>query len=230
MVYIDKLYFTVAEIAERWKVKMDDLAYMAENEDLRVSVRLYNVHLEEGIYEINTLEGQLHRIPYDQSWFSGLQDLTACDAHKVFLHGEARVANFHAQSDAYVDVIEPTEEVVIQLRQLVIRREERDRVEAEHDRDGNSVADGIAFRHDDDFRNLRIGQLRVTLGRLQAAVVKHLYEASRTGDGWCFGKSVLAAVGSTSKRMSDVFKSKPQFTSFIESDGRGRYRFRIGSR
>ena len=205
---------------------MDDLAYMAENGDLRVSVRVYTVRLEEGIYELDTRDGQPHRIPFDQSWFSGLQDLSACDAHRVFRDGEARVTYFDAPGDAYVAIIEPTESMVVRLGQLVIRREERDRVEAEHGRAGNSVADGIAFQHDDDFRNLRLGQLRVTLGRLQGAVVKHLYEASRSGDGWCFGKSVLAAVGSTSKRMSDVFKSKPEWTLLFESDGRGRYRFR----
>jgi hypothetical protein len=205
---------------------MDDLAYLAENGDLRVSVRVYTVRLEEGIYEFDARDGHPHRIPFDQSWFSGLQDLTACDAHKIFLYGEARVAHFHAPGDAYVEIIEPSDAVVVLLRQLVIRREECDRVEAEHGRAGNSVADGIAFQHDEDFRNLRLGQLRVTLGRLQGAVVKHLYEASRSGDGWCFGKAVLAAVGSTSRRMSDVFKSKPESTLLVESDGRGRYRFR----
>jgi hypothetical protein len=226
MVRIDKLYFTLKEVAERWQVKMDDLAYLAENGDLRVSVRLYNVHLEEGIYELDTRDDHPYRIPLDQSRFSGLQDLTACDAHKAFRYGEAQVTNFYAHGDAYVEIIEPSDSVIVQLPQLLIRREERDRIEAEHDRAGNSVADGIAFQHDEDFRNLRVGQLRVTLGRLQGAVVKHLYEAARSGDGWCFGKSVLAAVGSTSKRMSDVFKSKPERTLLFESDGRGRYRFR----
>jgi len=226
MVRIDKLYFTLKEVAERWQVKMDDLAYVAENGDLRVSVRLYNVHLEEGIYELDTRNGHPYRIPFDQSRFSGLQDLTSCDAHRAFRYGEAQVTHFHAPGDAYVEIIEPSDSVIVQLPQLLIRREERDRVEAEHDRAGNSVADGIAFQHDEDFRNLRLGQLRVTLGRLQGAVVKHLYEAARSGDGWCFGKSVLAAVGSTSNRMSDVFKSKPESTLLFESDGRGQYRFR----
>ena len=77
MVRIEKLYFTLKEIAERWQVKMDDLAYLAENGDLRVSVRLYTVHLEEGIYEPDTRDGHPHRIPFEQSWFSGLQDLSA---------------------------------------------------------------------------------------------------------------------------------------------------------
>ena len=227
MVRIDKLYFTLKEVAERWQVKMDDLAYLAENGDLRVSVRVYTVRLEEGICEPDTRDGHPHRIPFDQSWFSGLQDLSPCDAHRVFHDGEARVTYFNASDDAYVAIIEPTESIVVRLGQLVIRREVCDRVEAEHGRAGNSVADGIAFQHDDDFRNLRLGQLRVTLGRLQGAVVKHLYEASRSGDGWCFGKSVLAAVGSTSKRMSDVFKSKPEGALLFESDGRGRYRFQV---
>ena len=106
----------------------------------------------------------------------------------------------------------------------------RDRIEEAHRRAGNSVAAGIAFQHDDEFRELRLGQLRVSLGRVQAAVMKRLYEASRSGDGWCFGKTLLAEVGSASKRMSDVYKSKAVWTSFIESDGRGRYRFRISLR
>jgi hypothetical protein len=226
MVHIDKMYFNLKEVAKRWQVKMDDLAYMAENGALRVSVRVYTMRLEEGVYEFDTRDGQPHRIPFDRAWFSGLQDLSACDAHRVFHNGEAQVTSFDAPGAAYVEIIEPTESMVVRLGQVVIRREERDRVEAEHGRAGNSVAEGISFQHDDDFRNLRLGQLRVTLGRLQGAVVKHLHEASRSGDGWCFGKSVLAAVGSTSKRMSDIFKSKPEWMLLIESDGRGRYRFR----
>jgi hypothetical protein len=230
MVLIEKLYFTLREIAERWHVQMDDLAYMAENGELRVSVRLYSVRLEEGIYEHDTRDGHLHRIQFDQSWFSGLQDLTACDAHKVFRYGGAQVACFDAPRGAYVEIIEPSEAVVVQLQQLLIRREERDRVETAHQQDGNTVAEGISFQHDDDFRHVRLGEIRVSFGRVQAAVMKRLFEASRSGDGWCFGKTLLAEVGSATKRMSDVYKSKPQWASFIESDGRGRYRFRVGLR
>jgi hypothetical protein len=226
MVRIEKLYFDLDEVAERWRVRMPDLAYMAENGELQVSVRLYNVRLEEGVYEHDTRDGHRHRIPFDQSWFSGLQNLTACDAHKVFRYGGARVDCFDAPGEAYIEIIEPSEAVAVQLQQLLIRREERDRIEAAHQQDGNTVAEGIAFQHDDDFRHVRFGDLRVTFGRVQAAVMKRLYEASLSGDGWCFGKTLLAEVGSATKRMSDVYKSKPIWTSFIESDGRGRYRFR----
>ena len=91
MVHIEKLYFTLKEIAKRWQAEMDDLAYMAENGDLRVSVRLFTVRLEEGVYGTTPATANYPRIPFDQSWFSGLRDLTACDAHKVFHHGQAPV-------------------------------------------------------------------------------------------------------------------------------------------
>lgn len=181
MVRIEKLYFDLEEIADRWRVRTNDLAYMAENGDLRVSVRIYNVRLEEGVYEHDTRDGHPYRIPFDQSWFSGLQDLTACDAHAAFRDGEVRVGHFEAPGDAYVAVMEPTDFVAVRLGQPVIRREERDRIEAEHGRSGRSVADGIAFQHDEDFRDLRVGQRRVTLGRLQGAVVRHLAELARAG-------------------------------------------------
>ena len=38
------------------------------------------------------------------------------------------------------------------------------------------------------------------------------------------GKAILAAAGSRSLKMSDVFKSKKNWRLLIESDGRGAYR------
>jgi hypothetical protein len=185
-------------------------------------VCLFYVHLEERIYERETCDEQPYRSSLDQSWFSGLQDLTVRDAHRVFRDGAVRVVHFNAPGDAYVAVIEPTHFITVCVGQLVIRREERDRVEAEQGSDGNSVANGIAFQHDDEFRDVRLGELRVTFGRFQAAVLKRLYEVSGSGDGWCFGKTLLAEVGSATKRMSDHNKPQPVWTSYIESDGRGR--------
>lgn len=48
MVRIEKLYFDLEEISQRWRIRTHDLAYMAENDELKVSVRLYTVRLEEG--------------------------------------------------------------------------------------------------------------------------------------------------------------------------------------
>jgi hypothetical protein len=228
MVLIEKLYFTLKEISGRWQVQMDDLAYMAENGELRVSTRLEGVRLERGMFEFEN--GRDFNIPYEQAWFSGILDLRRRDAFRVFRDGKARIVHFDACDEEYATVIEPTSSVNVRLKHLVIRRGERDRVEAFHSGAGTSVAESIAFQHTDDFRQIRCGNLRLSLGQIQAKVVRLLHEASQTDDGWRHGKAVLAEAGSNSNRMSDVFKSQPQWRELIESDRYRKYRLRIRMR
>ena len=52
-----------------------DLAYLAENGLLKVSVRLYGALLEQGSYEVED-DRQWFTIPEDRSPFHGLQDLS----------------------------------------------------------------------------------------------------------------------------------------------------------
>ena len=228
MVHIEKRYFTLRETAARWGVTTDDLAYMAENGELRVSTRLEGARLERGTLEV--ANGQSFRIPYRQDWFSGILDLRRSDAFRVFRDGRARIVHFGADQPEYATVVEPTSSVDVRPEHLVIRRCERDRVEAFHGEAGASVADGIGFQHSEDFREVRCGELRLSLGQVQANVVRVLHESSRIDDGWRHGKAVLAAAGSTSNRMSDVFKSQPRWRELIESDRYRKYRLRISSR
>jgi len=39
--HIDKSYFTLPEILERWQITEADLIYLAENDKLRLSVRVF---------------------------------------------------------------------------------------------------------------------------------------------------------------------------------------------
>lgn len=228
MVRIKKLYFDLEEITERWHVRTHDLAYMAENGELRVSTRLEGARLERGTLEV--ANGQSFRIPYRQDWFSGILDLRRSDAFRVFRDGQARIVHFGAEGAEYAALVEPTAPLDVRLEHLVMRRSERDRVEAFHGEAGASVADGIAFQHSEDFRQIRCGDLRLSLGQVQANVVRVLHESSRIDDGWRHGKAVLAEAGSTSNRMSDVFKSQPRWRELIESDRYRKYRLRINSR
>jgi hypothetical protein len=224
---IDKLYFPLMEVATRWGVTMEDLAYLAENGLLRVSVRLFGAHLEEGVLE-DDARGEKHRVVLDRRCFTGLQDLSASDAFKVFSEGEALVAHFHAPGDAYVALVGPTGPVLVTLKKLVVRREERDRVEQDRKVFRRpALAEPRDIQHAADYRQVQFGDLRLTLGRLQARIVRRLHEAARTGDGWCCSKSVLIDSGSASKRLHDVFKSQPRWRDLIESDGHRRCRLRI---
>jgi hypothetical protein len=51
MSLIDKAYFTLEEIEERWRLPHRDVVYLAENGLLKLSVRLFHVHLEWGAFE-----------------------------------------------------------------------------------------------------------------------------------------------------------------------------------
>ena len=72
MASIEKDYFALDELEERWEVPQRDLAYLAENGLLKVSVRLYGAQLEHGSYE-EIDEGQWCSIPESQAPFTGFR-------------------------------------------------------------------------------------------------------------------------------------------------------------
>ena len=90
MSLIDKAYFMLEEIEERWRLPHRDVVYLAENGLLKLSVRLFHVRLEWGTFE-EMADGDWARVPTDQRWFSGLQDLREHDAFRLFRDGEVAV-------------------------------------------------------------------------------------------------------------------------------------------
>lgn len=225
MVRIDKHYFDLDEVSARWRMRIRDLGYLAENGDLLVSTRVECARLEHGTIEIE--RGQEFRIPYEQEWFSGVIDLRRRDAFRIFRYGIAEVHYFHAEGDSYTAVIEPTPPVEVHLDHLVVRRDERDRIEAVHASAGQTVAEGIAFQHASDYRHVRLGTTEMVLGPVQAEVVRLLHQAALSDNPWCDGKTLLSKAGATSLRMSDVLKSQKHWRLLILSDGRGRYQLRL---
>lgn len=86
-----------------------------------------------------------------------------------------------------------------------------------------------AFRHDPTYRHVSLNGIVFTLGPIHSKVVKLLHEAALENDPWQNGKTILERAGSTQSKMVDVFKSRKDWLTFIESDGRGMYRLRIDS-
>lgn len=222
---VNKKYFDLEEVSERWGVRIRDLGYLAENDELKVSTRLEGAHLEHGSLEL----GQNHqfRIPHGRHWYTGIIDLRRRDAFRVFRYGAADVGQFDARDDEYTVAIHPTPSVEVQLDHLVVRRDERDRLEAAHDNASEIVGDNIHFQHTPDYRTVRLGATELSLGPVQAEIVRLLHKAALTDQPWCNGKTLLSDAGAASLRMSDVFKSQTNWRDLIQSDGRGRYRLRL---
>jgi hypothetical protein len=226
MVFIEKHYFNLRETAARWALEADDLAYMAENGELQVSVRVDHVRLERGF--VKKCGDEELRIPHQRMWYTGVVDLTRRDAFLVFRSGKRSVCEFHTSGpDEYAALIDPTAAIVVRRDHVVIRREERDRIEAVHESAGRTVAEGIGFQHSSDYRHVRLGTAEMALGAVQAEVVRLLHQAAMTDNPWCDGKTLLSKAGATSLRMSDVLKSQKHWRLLILSDGRGRYQLRL---
>ena len=226
---IEKAYFTLPEILERWSISDADLVYLAENDQLRLSIRVFHLPLEFGDYE-ETHEGERFSVPWEQGYFNGLLDLHVHDVFQLFRHGEVRVGHFRTPRAHYACLHGAREAITVRKRDLLLRREERDRFEAETGFAGalpGSPPDA-GFHASADYQDVRCNGQRFRLGAIQAQVVRALHEAAQRGAPWQNGKVLLAAAGSRSLKMADVFKSKPNWRMLIESDGRGAYRLACG--
>ena len=221
----EKAYYALAEIQTRFGLSRHDLAYLIETGLLKASVRLWDVLIEEGSFERDA-DGRSFRLPTDQRRFSGLLDLRAKDAYRLFRDQVAVVDAFDAAEGEYVLLLRPEDGVEVRLDDLVVRREERDRFEREQ-RPAPPRLNGHAFKVLGDYKEVIIGGRSFHLGPCQAEVVRMLHEAAMTGEPWRYGKAVLAAAGSSSTRMADLFKSQRHWRELIASDGRGHYRLAI---
>lgn len=221
---IEKAYFTLPEILARWSMSEADLAYLGENDKLRLSIRVLNLPVEFGDHE-EMEDGRCASIPWEQGYFNGLLDLHVRDVFQLFRLGEVNVCHFRTERAGYACFYGQRESLTIRKRDLVLRREERDRLEAETAFRGASGARrDDAFHASADYHNVRCSGQEFRLGPIQAQVVRILHAAAKRGEPWQSGKAVLADAGSRSLKMSDVFKSKKNWPLLIESNGRGGYR------
>ena len=221
---IEKAYFTLPEILDRWAISQADLIYLAENDKLRLSVRVFGIPLEMGDYE-ETDGGEHFRIPIEQSHYSGLLELHARDVFQLFRAAELTVSDFRTPRSDYASIWGDRDGVPLTTEDLLLRREERDRFEAETEFSGAETGPQLpVFSASPDYHEVRCGGHQFRLGLIQAQVVRALHEAARRGENWQSGKAILSTAGSKSLKMSDVFKSQKQWRSLIESNGRGNYR------
>jgi hypothetical protein len=119
--------------------------------------------------------------------------------------------------------------VEVRLGDLLVRKEERKRVEEEFGLEAGSE-ESATFSASEDYREVRFGDLLFHFGPIQAEVIRALHAVQLAGDPWQSGKSILTAAGSRSLRMADVFKSKQGWRRLVLSNRHGFYRLAIGQR
>lgn len=234
MALIDKEYFTLAEVTERWRLSRADLLYLVAEAKLKLSVKLFGVWLERGEWE-EVEPGRSCRMPHTVAPFTGLQDLNSWDAYTVLREGEAAVSHFAANGLDYSSVAIDWPALAVKPDDLLVRRPVRDAVEQlfrlvppdESQFTAEEALRNHALCHleaSSDYGMVKVDGQMFFLGKLQARVVKQLHDASRAGRPWQSGKQVLREAGASSTRMADVFKSQAEWRKLIRSNGRGQYR------
>lgn len=225
---IEKRYFSIEEVMERWRKPERDLGYLAENDELRLSVRVYGLPVEFGRIE-RPKSGPVtwHAERVDRQ--TGLLDLHAGDAFMVFRCAERNLTDFRLPTGDLVRIADGHEPILVLLGDLLVRLEERDRLEKVRNFRGDGLCSGRpGFSASADFRHVCCDGQHFRLGVVQARVMRELHRACDAGEPWQNGKQLLARSRSGSMRMADVFKSQPNWRDLIESNGRGHYRLKLG--
>jgi hypothetical protein len=222
--HIEKFYFTLPEVLERWSISESDLVYLAENDVLRLSVRVYDLPIK---YRPSSAEPSRRPRPR-RKHAAGLLDLHAVDVFNLFRCGEINAYDFRCPKLGNVSVPTGDAPVFVMIGDLLIRREERDRFEAARGfrADGRRLGEP-AFIASPDYQDVSCTGHRFRLGPIQAEVVRALHEATLAGDPWQNGKAILSAARSRSLRMADVFKSQKNWRELICSNRRGKYRLKL---
>lgn len=224
---IEKAYFTLQEVLDRWRISEADIVYLAENDSLRLSTRVFGVPMEFGDYE-DSRDGLACRVLYEQTHYNGLLDLHARDAFQLFRCGEVNLTDFRIPGADYATLCEDAVPVLVMIGDLLIRRDERDRFEIANGFSGTGASiEEPTFIASSDYQEVRCNGSRFKLGPIQAEVIRTLHEAALAGDPWQNGKTVLSSAGSKSLRMADVFKSQTNWRHLIRSDRRGGYRLNL---
>lgn len=224
---IEKDYYSLPEILARWGVVEDDLIYLAENNQVRLSIRIFDQFLEFGDYEAD-IDGARFHVPTEERVFSGLLDLHACDVFHLFRCGEVHLSEFRFDRCGYAAFPDSYAPIYVVIGDLLMRRDERDRYEIKSGfHAGKGKSPERAFIFGSGYREIRSRGFRFQLGAIQADVVRVLHAAAQAGQPWQNGKQLLSGAGSRSLKMVDVFKSQPDWRELIQSDGRGNYCLRV---
>jgi hypothetical protein len=238
-------YFHLPELARRWDASMSDIACYTIDGLLEISVMTIGLVAETGTFEV---DGQgLFRLPEGERVLNGPQPVVASDLWPVFRHGSGQIGRFKPQIvNGYTEIASHQGPILVTLEDLLVTAPERDRFEQAYglgpgksqsptspevtEAAGAHPATGTQFVHRDDYSEVVFSGELFRLGPLQAAVVRRLHEASKSGNPWRPGKELLSNSSASTMRIVDLFKVKKNWRTLIVSDGRGNYRLNLQDR
>jgi hypothetical protein len=230
-----RIFYPLSEMESLWRVAPADLHQWLEHGFLKAHFwipmsSLYEIEEEVNGNQIIQTRVLCHR--------EGYLKIFPHDCQRLFLEGQTLLREFGGDSPGKrYGLPDNVPSLPVRLENLVILTEERIRFEESYQipqiPPGNTKSisnQPFPPEHhrsrpiEPIFRKVRYQGKLHTFGTLQATIIGILYQAAQEGRPWINGKQLLAEAGSLSFSVSNLFKRKPVWRSFITSDSLGNYR------
>lgn len=234
-----RLFYALSDLKECWGISRSELQQWLVNGDLSTHVWLPVMsvykHFEEN-------DGVTLKLISELSHWEGYASISRHYCHRLFRQGSIHLREFSSDASGQrYKLPEASDDVIVNVEDLVILEEERRRFEAEHHLAGTcpnvravnhrpeqlQKSDGLVADH--SFKIIKQHNNEYRLGDMQAKILRQLYESAKDGNPWQNGKKLLQEAGSQSFTLSNIFKRNPIWKKLIISDGRGSYRLNSSS-
>ena len=226
-------YFFLPEVAERWGITTIELATYAHDGLLELCAMAVSRMAATGVIEGSPEDWS--PVQTDRQLLNGPQPLLTADLWPIIENRVGTIARFKSRvPSGYVALVEGEEPVRVALNQLLVLREEQERIEALYQIkvvERTPQAAGFSdFAHAPDYGRVTLAGRSFILGPTQASIVRELHAASLRGEPWLHHQELLQRAGSRSVRLVDVFKSQKDWRTLIAVDGRGRCKLNVAAR
>lgn len=224
----ERSFYTLFDLKDHWPTKSSDIHHWLIHGDLLGSAWLPVMTVVEQSPDL--ADGGL---PEFHHW-EGFIQLSSHQCRRLFRNGRItmRAFNVFGEDQAYA-LPETSDDIIVDLDDLVILKQERERFESRYPSmlkgagdtpPHKPVSSAVQEGFDPTYRSMRVGGQEYFFGDIQAKIIRLLAEAAKQGKPWQSGKLLLLGAGSQSYSLSNVFKRHPVWKTLIQSDRRGFYR------
>ena len=205
---MEKEYYTLTELTERWDFCLHDALYLAENNICRFWINLPESDAIRFRKESNN--GLTYDLPLENCQAKGLLLLTTEDVRRIIIYKTANVIQLPCQDDMTVFVrLKTVRELTIDDVLILIR---------------HNIDDFFIEELPNGYTKFSYHGKSYVYGFVQSKIIKQLYDAAKDGRIWIYGKTLLKNAGSTSYRLGDVFRPHKEWMELIKSNKQGLYR------
>lgn len=229
---MEKQYYALTELTERWDFCLHDALYLAENGLCRFCVNLPETN---GIrFEKAENNGLAYELPVETCKTGGLMPLMTEDVRRLIIYKTAKISRLSCPTDG-IHFIRLDKAAELTADDMVMMCKDKLRLEKElgfFDKKAKVKTADIRHNIDDFFiEELPNGYTKFsyhgknyTYGFVQSKIIKQLYDAALDGRIWIYGKTLLKNAGSSSYRLGDVFRPHRDWMELIKSNKQGLYR------